>query len=280
MNNNQTKIYLKPKKSFSQNFLWDKNIAQKIVDTLQIEDSDRVIEIGPGKGILTQFLLEKAVNLTAIELDINAAQLIEELFPKEKYPNFKLVQQDFRKFDFAEFESGSAFPDSKVKVIGNIPYSITGDIFFHLFRSSQFIERAVIMIQKEVAQRISAKPRTKDYGILTVITNLLGKGKILFDVPPSCFHPKPKVTSSVIELSFHNEPPENFESLLVLIKAAFGQRRKKLSNALKQFIEMKCKASYEECAKRVQQLDKNYFEIRAEELTVEDFIKLHEAIIR
>jgi 16S rRNA (adenine1518-N6/adenine1519-N6)-dimethyltransferase len=265
---------IRPKKSLGQNFLIDKNIAAKTVNALDINPEDSVIEIGPGTGTLTELILSKSANLTAIELDLRAYNLLIEKFPVEKFPGFKLINDDIRNFSFSnEFTEFSK--TRKFKVLGNIPYYITADILFQLFENCSYISQAVLTIQKEVAQRIVAKPSSKEYGILTVASELCSKAKILFHVPGSCFYPPPNVTSSVILFDFNKENfnISQFKSTMVIVKKAFNQRRKMLSNAIKDFIDNHSVTS---------DIDEQFVDSirtkRAEELTSGDFQRLNDIL--
>lgn len=217
-----------PKKSLGQNFLIDRNIARNTVSLLDIQKGDNVIEIGPGTGALTSIILEHDCNLTAIEIDSRAITELKSQFPFSKYPTFNLVNQDFRdyKFDLNSYN---------YKVIGNIPYYLSSEIFFKLFDSSSNIDLAVMTVQKELAQRLIAKPRTKDYGILTLAMVANGSCNIEFDVSPQCFYPAPNVWSSVIKMDFRSPQlvVKNKKFLSEIIRKAFNQRRKMLGNTLK-----------------------------------------------
>lgn len=177
---------------------------------------------------------------------------------------------------------------TKLKVIGNIPYNISSEIMFKLFDSSELIDKSILMLQKEVAHRLTAKPRTKDYGILTLVLNLVGSAKILFDVPPKCFYPQPKVTSSIVRFNFDKIAgnKHNYFQMKELIRAAFSQRRKVLRNSLKNFIlshqvstpEGRKNLNIEEIINAAEKRNLSYFCKRAEELTVDDYYILYNLI--
>lgn len=217
----------KPKKFFGQNFLVDDNIAKKIVAALNIQQDDTIVEIGPGLGSLTKFLVQENCNLNAIEID-NSISI--EL--KEKFPGLNIFNEDFLETDLKNF-----FNKRKIKIVGNIPYNITSQILFKLFDNRNIIECAVIMMQKEVATRLTAKPKTKDYGILAVNTQIFSTPKKLLNVPPTAFFPKPKVDSTVMSFTFDNEfeLSGNVEEFREFLRAAFSKRRKTLRNSLKDF---------------------------------------------
>lgn len=217
--------YPHTKKSLGQHFLTDGNIIRKIVDAIPADENDHVIEIGPGSGAVTEFLLKKFKNITAIELD---QRMVE--FLSEKYPELKIVHQDILQFDWSIYED----EERPVHVMGNLPYYITSQILFNLFEYRSVLSTATLMMQKEVAQRIVAKPRTKDYGILSVQSQLMSSPEILFDVSPHVFSPPPSVHSSVIQFTFDKADLACTDKhLKKVVRMAFNQRRKKLSNALK-----------------------------------------------
>ncbi len=224
----------KPKKFLGQNFLVDDNIAKKIVASLCITEHDTVIEIGPGRGVLTKYIQELTDNFYAVELD---RSIFEDL--KIKYgSSINLIHKDFLKIDF---DSDIRSDDRSVifKVIGNIPYNITTEILFRLFESADRIDSAVLMMQKEVAKRLTAVPDTKDYGILAIQTQLHTVPKILFNVPPTAFFPKPNVFSSIVKLDFKRDLSGIKDRRLFkeLVRESFGQRRKTMRNSLKKFFE-------------------------------------------
>ena len=224
----------KPKKFLGQNFLVDNNIAKKIVNSLEISSEDAVIEIGPGRGVLTKYILGLADIFYAVELD----RSIFESLNSEFSASINLIHKDFLKFDF-ESDINSDDRSRKFKIIGNIPYNITTEILFKLFESADRIDSAVLMMQKEVAKRLTAVPDTKDYGILAIQTQLHTVPKILFNVPPTAFFPKPNVFSSIVKLDFKKDLSEIKDKRLFkeLVRESFGQRRKTMRNSLKKFLE-------------------------------------------
>lgn len=266
-----------PRKSLGQNFLKDKNIAEKIVGLSDIKPEDHVVEIGPGEGALTGIILKRTGNLTAIEYDKRSVNLISEKFPNSQFPNFRIVNKDIREFDYSKF---SFDIDAKIKVIGNIPYNISSDIIFQILENINIIDSAVLTIQKELAQRIVAKSRTKDYGILTVARDLVAKAKISFHIPPTAFFPKPAVTSSVLLIEPKEESIEikEYNKIMKLVRAAFNNRRKTLRNSLRSHLERQFPASVDDFITYAQLNESDYFRKRAEELTTLDFIKLQSTI--
>ncbi|MDI6400639.1 16S rRNA (adenine(1518)-N(6)/adenine(1519)-N(6))-dimethyltransferase RsmA [Balneolaceae bacterium ANBcel3] len=224
---------IKPKKSLGQHFLTDKNTAGRIVRSLQAGKGDRVIEIGPGTGALTGMLYEAYPNLAAFEVDMRSVEWLKERFSGlEIYPE-SFLDAILEKMEPVEGEG--------LYVIGNLPYFLTSPILFKTMDAGKVVRQAVFMIQREVAERLAATPRTKAYGILSVQAQVLGRVELLFHVPRTAFNPPPNVESSVISFTSGNDRfPDSAASLPVslpffktVVRQAFQQRRKKLSNALK-----------------------------------------------
>ena len=175
---------VKPLKKFGQNYLLDKNILDKIISEINPHEDDNIIEIGPGTGSLTAKLIPKVNNLTAIEID---SRVIENL--KVRFPSLNIIHQDFLKADLKEFASNK----NKLRIVGNIPYNLTSPIIFSMIENIDIIDDSVLMVQYEVAKRMTAKKGTKDYGILSVLLNYFADIKLCFKVSPNVFYPKPKV---------------------------------------------------------------------------------------
>jgi len=217
--------YPRTKKSLGQHFLTDGNIIRKIVDAIPSAIDDLVIEIGPGSGAVTELLLERFNNVKAIELD---QRMVEYL--SEEYPGLEVIHKDVLEYDWSIHKD----EDRNIHVMGNLPYYITSQIMFGLFEYRAHLSSATLMMQKEVAERIVAEPHSKQYGILSVQSQLMSSPKILFDVSPNVFTPPPNVQSSVIQFMFDKgELACTDEHLKEVVRMAFNQRRKKLSNALK-----------------------------------------------
>ena len=200
-------------------------MIQKIVDSIPAQIEDRIVEIGPGAGAITGPILNKYGDVTAVEID---QRMVEHL--SEEFPNLRIVNQDILKSDWSDF----VIADKPVHVVGNLPYYITSQILFKVLEYRKHITSALLMMQKEVAERIVAEPRSKEYGILSVQTQLMSSPEILFDVPPDVFSPPPNVNSAVLKLTF--DKPDlscSDKNLKTVVRMAFNQRRKKLSNALK-----------------------------------------------
>lgn len=217
------------KKSLGQHFLTDNNIIYKIVDAIKAEKNDRIIEIGPGTGALTKWLVQKYDDVHVIEVDQRAVKVLEE-----EVDGITIHEQDVLKVDWKELISKTG----KTFVIGNLPYYITSPILFSLLEHRKLFADAILMMQKEVAERLVATTSTKAYGILSVQTQLMSSPEILFDVSPHSFSPPPKVTSSVIRLTFDQPAMECSDiNLKTVVRTAFNQRRKKISNSLKPVLD-------------------------------------------
>ena len=216
-----------PKKSLGQNYLKDINICKNIVSSFDPIPGDNVIEIGPGQGAITKFLLETGCRLTAVEFDRNNSAIL-----KKEFPELNIVTGDFLKYDLEAASGGK----KELRIIGNIPYNITSPIIFRLIDYRSVIVNAQLMIQEEVAQRICAAPGNKEYGIPSVLTQAFCVPKLLFKVSNSCFFPKPKVDSRLIHFDFTRSMEASIKDTVFfrkLVKAAFSLRRKTLKNSLK-----------------------------------------------
>lgn len=213
------------KKSLGQHFLIDRNIVFKIIDSIDAKSTDRIIEIGPGTGALTKGLIEKYEDVHAIEVDKRAVEILQK-----ELPSLNIHHQDILQVNWKEL----AIPGGYTYIVGNLPYYITSPILFDLLENRKHLKGAILMMQKEVAERLVAEHSSKQYGILSVQTQLFSSVELLFDVSRNSFSPPPKVTSSVIRLTF-NKPVLNCSdsSLKKVVRTAFNQRRKKLSNSLK-----------------------------------------------
>jgi len=225
----------KPKKFLGQNFLVDENIARKIVASLDVKNDDIVIEIGPGQGVLTKYLAALTENLVAVEID----KSIYERLSDEYKGKLQIIHKDFLKIDFNTELPKAKSKEKKLKIIGNIPYNITTEILFRLYDLNIELDSAILMMQKEVAKRLVAKPNSKDYGILAIQTQVHSSPKILFDVPPTAFFPKPRVYSSIVKFNFKETKYQISDKNIfkALVKESFGQRRKTMKNSLKKYFD-------------------------------------------
>jgi len=253
----------RPKKFLGQNFLTDENLAKKIVNSLDIVPGDTVVEIGPGKGVLTKYIEPLTNDFFAVELD---RHIVTEL--EQKYGDrINLIHKNFLKVSIEDEIFSRRKNKGRIKIIGNIPYNITTEIIFRMTEKRNMISSAVLMMQKEVARRLTSSPGTKDYGILAVLIQLYSIPKILFNVPPEAFFPKPRVVSSVVRFDFpenvHNEI--DYSLLSEVVKKSFGKRRKTMRNSLKEFfIENDI----------LQEKIEFDFNRRPESLSIEEFLKL------
>lgn len=260
-----SKDQVRAKKHLGQHFLKDESIAQRIADTLGMENYTKVLEIGPGTGILTKYLLKKELDLYAMDLDTESIEYLRNSFllehPSLKTPNdvFEIIEADFLKYDLSQL-----FGNGPFAITGNFPYNISTQIVFKALELRSQIPEFTGMFQKEVAQRICEKHGSKTYGILSVLTQTFYEAEYLFTVPPSVFSPPPKVESGVLRL----KRKEGFELgcdeklYFRLVKTAFGQRRKTIRNSLKPF----------NLSEELRETD--VFSLRPEQLSVEDFIAL------
>ena len=246
--------FVKPKKNLGQHFLTDQNIARKIVDSLSSQVTD-VLEIGPGMGVLTQYLLQRPeLNLKVIEIDRESVAYLQQNFPQ-----LEIWSGDFLKTDISSCFS------AKFSIIGNFPYNISSQIFFRVLKFHDRVHEVVGMVQKEVADRIAAPPGNKTYGILSVLLQTFYNIEFLFPVSEKVFVPAPKVKSAVIRMKRNDREnlPCDEKLFFKVVKTAFNQRRKMLRNSLKEFGEK----PPSEFAKK-----------RPEQLSVNDYILLTTAI--
>ena len=253
---------VRPKKHLGQHFLADPNIARNIVGALQLPDGvQQVLEIGPGMGVLTKYLLENpAYQTSVVEIDTESVAYL-----KVHYPALtdRIYATDFLKQSLA-----TMFPDQPLAIIGNFPYNISSQIFFAVLNNRQQVREVVGMIQKEVAQRLAEPPGSKTYGILSVLLQAYYKIDYLFTVPPHVFVPPPKVESAVVRLTRNNTEQLDCDEKLFfrVVKQAFQTRRKTLRNALKPF-GMSAEATTDAI-----------FDKRAEQLGVAEFVGLTQRV--
>lgn len=231
--------------------MYQKKIAEQV--EIASQKTEQTIEIGPGTGALTKWI-HQIKNLFLVEIDKDMVKVINQKFPQLKS---KIIQEDFLKIDLnKEFKQN-------ISIVGNFAYNIASQIFFKALENKNQVKEVVCMIQKEVAERITSKPKTKKYGILSVLLQAYYNTEYLFNVPADAFSPPPKVISAVIKLSRNNtkEIPCNQKLFFQVVKLAFAMRRKTLKNALK-------------CLKVENVIDKEILKLRAEQLTVDQFIKI------
>ena len=221
------------KKSFGQNFLTDTNILQKIVDTAEVDDQVNVIEIGPGIGALTEFLAERAAEVMAFEIDHRLVPILADTL--RDFDNVTVVNEDILKVDLTKHIQNFKNPELPIKVVANLPYYITTPILMHLIESGIPFSEFVVMMQKEVANRISAQPNTKAYGSLSIAVQYYMTAKVAFIVPRTVFVPAPNVDSDILKMVRRPEPAVAVEAesfFFKVSKASFTHRRKTLWNNL------------------------------------------------
>lgn len=246
---------MKAKKSYGQHFLTNENFAQRIADSL-VQPHTRVLEVGPGKGMLTKYLLEKPVELKVVEADHDMVEYLQKFYPQ--------LGNNILEGDFIKAKLDEIFDNQPFVLIGNFPYNISSQIVFKMVEYRHLISEMVGMFQKEMAERIIAPPGGKDYGVISVLTQAFYEGKMLFNVSKGNFNPPPKVESAVIRLTRKENQELNYDFALFrnIVKTTFNQRRKMLRNTLKGFV------------KDETILEEPFFQKRPEELSVAEFIEL------
>lgn len=248
---------VRAKKHLGQHFLNDKSIANRIIDSLTWEDYNQVLEIGPGMGVLTKFLIEAKQNISVVEIDHESVEFLQE-----NYPELTVYSEDFLKMDLNRH-----FNQEPICILGNFPYNISTQIVFKIIENRNQIPEMVGMFQKEVAERICSKEGSKVYGILSVLTQAYYTTEYLFTVSEQVFTPPPKVKSGVMRMRRHTEKLEVDEKLFFnVVKLAFNQRRKTLRNALKSILPSGT------------DFEDKVFQLRAEQLSVDGFIELTKKI--
>lgn len=246
----------KAKKSFGQHFLTDLKIARDIVEGLTYSPGMNVLEVGPGQGVLTEILREKDIHLKLIEADRDMVSVLQT-----KYPT---MSEDIIYFDFLKADLNRVFDHQPLTVIGNFPYNISSQIVFRIIKHYEIVPEMVGMFQWEVAERIVSEPGSKKYGVISVLTQAVYDGELLFKVPPQVFNPPPKVDSGVIRLKRKPDLTFDYDRSLFkhIVKTAFNQRRKMLRNTLKALV---AKTNFE---------NDELLMKRPEQLSVQDYIYL------
>ncbi len=250
----------RPLKRFSQNFLTDPVIQERITNALNIQSADSVLEIGPGKGALSQHIIQKnPAHFWAVEIDTRWTAYLKETFGSK----IDVLQQDFLTISLEDFYRKAG---KRLKTIGNLPYHITSPILFQLIDNYTLLDSSVLMAQKEVARRIAAQPGSKDYGILSVVCQACAKTEYLFEVKPGSFFPAPAVDSAVFKLSFYNriEGLQNETLFRKIVRLVFNTRRKMLRGSLGRNFAKSI----------VYSLAPDILQRRPEELSVQEFITL------
>ena len=222
-----------PRKRFGQNFLNAPHIIHNIVRTIHPQKEDNMVEIGPGLGALTQELLPLLSQLHVVELDRDLIPKLEKLDPVQS--RLIIHQADALEFDFTQLASAN----KPLRIVGNLPYNISTPLLFHLLKITPLIKDMYFMLQKEVVDRIVAQPNSKTYGRLSIMIQYFCETQALFDVPPQCFSPPPKVNSAIVALKPYKIPPYqavDFDFFTHIVRDAFNQRRKTLHNSLKKYL--------------------------------------------
>lgn len=251
---------VRAKKHLGQHFLKDEKIAEDIANTLTLEGYNNVLEIGPGMGVLTKYLINRPISVVAMDLDTESIDFLHKNYPQQ---NLQILEADFLKYDL-----DSLFPGEAFAITGNFPYNISSQIVFRMLENKERIPEFTGMFQKEVAERICSREGTKVYGILSVLVQTFYEAEYLFTVPPSVFNPPPKVDSGVLRLRRKEDfsLPCDEKLFYKVVKTAFQQRRKTLRNSLKPF-------GLSEMTK-----EDIIFGKRPEQLSVEEFISLTQKI--
>lgn len=267
------KYNIKANKNLGQNFLINEEVVKEIVNCSNISNEDLVIEIGPGLGTLTKFLLEEAGKVICIELDTKMLQILEDRF--SLYNNFEVINEDVLKVDLKKIikDEKEKKKIKNVKIVANLPYYITTPIIMKLLEDELELESITVMIQKEVADRLIAIPGQKNTGAITYSVYYYATSEAILEVPNSSFIPEPEVTSKVIKLNIRKEPvviPKNKEKMFRIIKYAFMQKRKTLLNSLTNNKIFNNKQQGIEILNALH-INEN---IRPEELTLEEFAKI------
>ncbi|MES2623800.1 MAG: 16S rRNA (adenine(1518)-N(6)/adenine(1519)-N(6))-dimethyltransferase RsmA [Pseudomonadota bacterium] len=248
------------RKRFGQNFLHDQHVIARIVKAITPREGQMLVEIGPGKGAITEPLLDACSELTVIEIDRDLAAMLTSRFADK--PGFRLVEQDVLEFDFATLNA----PAASLRILGNLPYNISTPLLFHLLQYHELIADMVFMLQLEVVNRLAAQPGDPDYGRLSIMMQYYCKVEKLFKVPATAFVPQPKVESAIVKLTPWRElpyPATNIVTFTNVVRTAFNQRRKTIRNTLKNLLSNEQLESLE--------LD---LSLRPENLSIEDYVRI------
>ena len=235
-------------RALGQHFLRDRTVVDRVLELVAPTARDLVVEIGPGRGALTESLAARAGRLLALEIDGGLAAALQARFADA--PSVEILQADARRFDYAGLRARRPDPEGRVLVAGNLPYSVGKPILAALVESGAVIDEMTLMLQKEVADRVAAPPGSKTYGALSVLTQAAAAVRLAFPVPPGAFSPPPQVDSAVLHLRPHREPPVPLPDprrFAAVVRAAFGQRRKSLANALAAGLAVPAETARDRC---------------------------------
>lgn len=262
-------------KSLGQNFLTDDSVIEASVLASGLSKDETAFEIGPGIGVLTSALAEKAGNVVSIEIDTSLMELLD--FTLADYNNITVINDDFMKLNLDE-TAEKYFGGKKARVVANLPYYITTPVLVRLFEYKKYFSSITILVQKEVAERMAALPGKKDFGMLSLLTQYHTKADIIKIVPPGAFMPPPKVSSAVIHLDMLEKPPVNpkdVDFMFKIIKASFAQRRKTLANGIS---NAGIGLSREDVTAALEKMDKNPL-LRGETLSLAEFADLSDILL-
>jgi 16S rRNA (adenine1518-N6/adenine1519-N6)-dimethyltransferase len=254
----------RPRKRFGQNFLHDTNVIERVVESINPSENDHIIEIGPGQGALTKYLLPACKKLEVIELDRDLASFLANGLQKEKH--FEIHQLDVLKFDFNSLGA----EEKSLRIVGNLPYNISTPVMFYLLKYHHLIKDMTFMLQLEVVNRLAAEAGNKNYGRLGLMVQYHCQVDHLFNVPSTAFTPQPKVSSAIVRLTPHQTlptPAKDIDLLKVVIRTAFNQRRKTLKNSLKTLVS--------EDVLNTLPLDTS---LRPENMSLQDYVLISDAI--
>jgi 16S rRNA (adenine1518-N6/adenine1519-N6)-dimethyltransferase len=263
-------LEFKPKKRLGQNFLIHERVIESILRLLKASAADEIVEIGPGLGFLTRRLAEMVSKVWAVEVDPFLVEWLRRT-PLGRHPGVQLIHEDILKINL-----DNLLPEHKVKLVANLPYSISTEVLFRIFDSHEHFSALVLMVQKEVAERIAGQPGTKSYGTLSVWSQVHGRIAEKVQVSPEAFFPRPKVRSTILRIELFPQPlisKHERPLLRALVRAAFGQRRKTLANVLGRWLKRE-RDEIEEVL-RVEEIDPKQ---RGETLSVHRFISLARAL--
>lgn len=271
------KYGLSAKKSLGQNFIIDTNILRNIVQTASVDEHTTVIEVGPGIGALTEQIAKEAKEVFAFEIDDRLLSVLDDTL--SPYDNVTVFHQDILEVDFEQFKADYLSDTSRLVVIANLPYYITTPIIMHLIESSLPVEEMVLMMQKEVASRLEAKPSTKAYGSLSIAIQYYMEVEVAFTVPRTVFMPQPNVDSAIIRLRTLENPPvivKDENLFFKIVRASFVQRRKTIWNNLRKAFNDKSKEETLRDAFEKAEINPSR---RGESLTIEEFGRLADALV-
>jgi 16S rRNA (adenine1518-N6/adenine1519-N6)-dimethyltransferase len=262
---------LVPRKRWGQHFLIDRNILSKVVRTAEIEETDVVLEVGPGLGVLTLALAKEAKRVIAVEIDQKLVEILKEKVAG--CPNVEIIRKDIMEVDFNDLIERGGQP---LKVVANLPYQISTPLLFRFIESRSVFASLTLMLQKEVAERMTATPGGKDYGPLSIFTQIVSDFSIRFLIKPSAFFPPPKVDSAVIHMVWKKRPMaevEDIEWFKRVVRGSFGYRRKTLMNALRH----SGLSLPEEGTERMKRIGIDP-QRRPETLTIEEYVRLADVL--